>query len=73
MFPFIQGLEAKKVQRYKWEAYCRTNWMCTAALSFRPAGIGVSETLLIEAILAAISLAPSDFKSQDFYCDFISP
>ena len=28
-------------------AYCRTNWRCTAVLSSRPVGVGVSETLLI--------------------------
>ena len=32
---------------YKWGAYCRTNWRCTAVLSSRPVGVGVSETLLI--------------------------
>ena len=45
-FPFLQGLEARKVQQYKWGAYCRTNWRCTAVLSSRPVGVGVSETLL---------------------------
>ena len=25
-FPFLQGLEARKVQQCKWGAYCRTNW-----------------------------------------------
>ena len=28
------------------EAYCHTNWRCTAVLSSRPVGVGVSETLL---------------------------
>ena len=46
MFPFLQGLEARKVQRYKWGAYCRTNWRCTAVLSWRRVGVGVSETFL---------------------------
>ena len=46
-FPFLQGLEATKVQRYKWGAYFRTNWRCTAILSSRPARVGVSDTLLI--------------------------
>ena len=43
---FLQGLEVRKVQRYKWRAYCHTKWRCTAVLSPRPAGAGVSETLL---------------------------
>ena len=30
-FPFLQGLEASKAQRYKWGAYCGTNWRCTAS------------------------------------------
>ena len=44
--PLLQGLEARKAQQYKWEAYCRTNWRCTAGLSARQVGVGVSETLL---------------------------
>ena len=47
MFPFLQGFEPRKAQRYKWEAYCRTNWRCTAVLSSRRVGVGVSEALLI--------------------------
>ena len=31
---------------YKWEAYCHINWRCIAALSPRPVGVGVSDTLL---------------------------
>ena len=46
MFPFLQGLEAREVQRYKSGAYCRTNWRCTAVLFPRPVGVGVSETLM---------------------------
>ena len=45
-FPYLQGLEARKVQQCKWGAYCRTNWRCTAVLSSRPVGVGFSETLL---------------------------
>ena len=45
-FSFLHGLEARKEQRYKWGAYCRTNWRCIAVLSLRPVGVGVSETLL---------------------------
>ena len=45
-FPCLQGLEARKVLRYKWGACCRTNWRCTAVLSSRPVAVGVSETLL---------------------------
>ena len=44
-FPFLRSLEARKVLPYKWGAYCRTNWRCTAVLSPRPVGDGVSETL----------------------------
>ena len=47
-FPFLEGLEARKVQRYNGRGggYCRTNWRCTAVLSSRPVGVGVSETFL---------------------------
>ena len=41
------GLEARKVQRYKWGAHCCTNWRCNAVLSSGLVGVGVSETLLI--------------------------
>ena len=30
-FPFLRSSEASKAQRYKWEAYCGTNWRCTAS------------------------------------------
>ena len=30
--PFLQGLQARKVQRYKGGSYCRTNRRCTAVL-----------------------------------------
>ena len=30
-FPFLRSLEASKAQRYKWGAYCSTNWRCTAS------------------------------------------
>ena len=34
-FPFLQGLEATKVQRYKWGGgYCRTNWRCVYCRTF---------------------------------------
>ena len=33
VFPFLQSLEASKAQRYKWEAYCGTNWRSTASTS----------------------------------------
>ena len=46
-FPFLRSLEARKVLPYKWGPYCRTNWRCTAVLSPRPVGVGVSETLPI--------------------------
>ena len=46
-FPFFQGLEARKAQRYKWRAHCRTTWRSIAILSPRPVGVRVSETLLI--------------------------
>ena len=45
-FSFLQGLEARKIQRYKWGVHCHTNWRCIAVLSSRPVGVGVSETLL---------------------------
>ena len=48
---FLEGLEAKEVQRYKWGAYCRANWRCTAVLSPRPVGVGVSEILLMDGAL----------------------
>ena len=38
--PFLQGLEARKVQRYKWGAHCCKNWRCTAVPSSRPVGWG---------------------------------
>ena len=44
-FPFLRSLEARKVRRYKWGAYCRTNWRCTAVLFRQVVGVGVSETL----------------------------
>ena len=44
-FPFLRSLEARKVLPHKWGVYCRTNWRCTAVLSPRPVGVGVSETL----------------------------
>ena len=44
--PFLQRLEVRKAQRYKWGAYWHTNWRCFAALASRPVGVGVSETLL---------------------------
>ena len=51
-FPILQGLEARKVQRYKWGAYRRTNWGCTAVLSSRPVGpgrgLGFLELFLID-------------------------
>ena len=43
---FLPSLEARKVQRYKWGAYCRTNWRCTAVLSSSAVGVGVSENRL---------------------------
>ena len=44
-FPFLRSLEARKARRYKWGAYCRTNWRCTAILYRQVVGVGVSETL----------------------------
>ena len=32
-----------KVLPYKWGAYCRTNWRCTAVLFTQVVGVGVSE------------------------------
>ena len=40
-FSSLQGLEARKVQRYKRGAYCRTKWRCIAALSPGPVGARV--------------------------------
>ena len=31
-FLSLQGLEARKAQRYKWGAYCGTDWRCVAVL-----------------------------------------
>ena len=31
-FPSLQGVEARKMQRCNWGAYCRSNWRCTAVL-----------------------------------------
>ena len=42
VFPFVQGLEARKAQRYKWGAYCGTNWSCTAVLVRQAVGVGGS-------------------------------
>ena len=33
-----QSLEASKAQRYKWWAYCGTNWRCTASTLVFPIG-----------------------------------
>ena len=44
-FPFLRSLEARKVRRYKWGPYCRTNWRCTAVLFRQVVGVGVSKTL----------------------------
>ena len=30
-FVFLRVFEDRKVQRYKWGAYCNTNWRCTLA------------------------------------------
>ena len=32
--PFLQGIEARNVQRYKW-GHCGTNWRCTALVFSR--------------------------------------
>ena len=44
-FPFLRSLEARKARRYKWGAYCRTNWGWTAVLLRQVVGVGVSGTL----------------------------
>ena len=36
------SLRARKGQRYKWGAYCRTNWRCTAVLFRQVVGVGDS-------------------------------
>ena len=38
-------LRSQEVRRYKWGAYCCTNWRCTAVLFRQVVGVGVSETL----------------------------
>ena len=40
-FPFLQGLEARKAQQYKWGVYCRTNWGVLQYFSDELYGLGV--------------------------------
>ena len=44
-------LRSQEGPAIQWGAYCRTNWRCTAVLSLRRVGVGVSETLLIRSVL----------------------
>ena len=61
----LQSLEAGKVQRYKWGAYCCTNWRCTAVLSSRPVAVGVSETPLnFVSVYALLSFLGREIGSR---------
>ena len=44
-----------KARRYKWGAYCRRNWRCTAVLFRQVVGVGVSETLLRKGVSSSVS------------------
>ena len=52
---FIQGLEARKAQQYKWGAYCSTNWRCTPVLLTIWAQIYTCSFVVGELILIILS------------------
>ena len=53
-FPFFKAQKPGKSSATNGGAYCRTNWRCTAILSSRPVGVGVSETLLRVGVSEAL-------------------
>ena len=62
-FPFLEGLEASKAQRYKWRAYCGTNWRCTASTFQR-------HVVWVWGFMnSALLLKPSDRISLDAFLE----